>query len=263
MTKPGRHADGGNLYLYVDKDGRKKWTFFYQIGGRQREMGLGSARDVGLAKAREKAAKARELLADDIDPLETKRAANRARVAQKTFGQVADDYIEAHSPKWSNAVHKKQWRQTVNDHLKRLRDIPVGQIGTDDVLSALRPLWKKTPETASRVRARLESVLDSATARGLRPGDNPARWKGHLETLLPARRRIDRTHHAALPYQDVPAFLSQLREQQSVGAAALEFTILTAVRTGETLGAIWSEIDLDAGLWELCWKLGDGVKKAA
>jgi len=138
-----RLSKGGNLYLYVDKTGCKKWTFFYQLAGRQHEMGLGSARDVGLAKAREKAAKAREMLADGIDPLETKRAAKRAAAARKTFGQIADEYLEAHSTKWSNAVHIKQWRQTIHERLKRIRDIPVEQIGTNEVLAVLRPCGNK------------------------------------------------------------------------------------------------------------------------
>jgi integrase len=249
--KPGRHADGGNLYLNVSVSGSteqisyaRSWVFMYRFGGKQREMGLGSVGAVPLARAREFAAQYRLALAEGRDPL-TIRAAPKAL----TFGEAANDYIEAMSPAWKNAKHKAQWEMTLRAYAAPIRGVPVDQIGTEDVLRVLQPIWNIKAETASRVRGRIEAVLDRATAKKLRSGDNPARWRGHLDQVLPKRKRLSRGHHPALPIDDTPAFMVALLQMEGMAARALEFTILTAARTSETVGARWPEIDLPKRLW--------------
>lgn len=250
---PGRHADGGGLYLQVRGRGElleRLWLFRYRRGGRggQREaaLSLGPARDVPLAQARELAARCRAALAAGGDP---RQALAKARGAA-TFGQVADAYVDAIAPGLRNAKHVAQWRMTLGEaYCKSLRKLPVDRVATEDVLAVLKPAWGRRPETAQRLRARIERVLDSATVQGLRSGDNPARWRGHLQLLLAAPRKLARGHHAALPHEELPAFIARLRALQSVSALALEFTILTVARTGETIGATWPEIDLAQRLW--------------
>jgi integrase len=247
--KPGRHSDGGNLYLLVEKAGARRWLFIYRWDGRQREMGLGSASDVTLAKAREKAAAARAQLAEGVDPL----AAKAARTAAKTFGEFSDEVLATLLPGFSNAKHRQQWEMTLRHHAAPLRDKPIDAIVTQDVVEALRPIWTTVPETADRTRQRIERILDAAEASGLRPGGlrNPASWKGNLKHLLPARRKLSRGHHAAMPYAAVPAFVAELRKRENLSAWALEFTILTAARTSEVIKATWDEIDLEARVWEV------------
>lgn len=245
--QPGRHADGGNLYLSVSPDtSARRWVFIYRWhDGKTKEMGLGRFDDVSLAAAREKARDARELLAAGKSPL----VAKRDQEARPTFGRVADDLIEALRPSWKNAKHGAQWVMTLEVYAKPLRDLKVDEVETEDVLRVLRPIWGEKPETASRTRMRIERVLDAARANGFRTGDNPARWKGHLQALLAPRTKLSRGHHAAMPYADVPAFMATLRQNLSISNLALEFCILTAARSGETRGAAWVEVDRAAATW--------------
>lgn len=246
ITKPGRHGDGGGLYLVVDKSGAKRWVFLYRRDGTLREMGLGGLKSVTLARARELAGEARANLQAGVDPIAAK---NNAPVAVPTFGEEADDFIEAMKPQFRNEKHIAQWEMTLRDYAASLRPKRVDQITTADVLEVLKPIWLAKPETAARLRGRIERVLDAAKARGHRSGENPALWRGHLDKLLPKRRKLSRGHHAAMPYEDVPAFVADLRQRDAMAARALEFTILTAARSGETFGLTWKEIDLEAALW--------------
>lgn len=245
LKASGRYADGGGLYLRVTADGRKSWAFRFMRAGRAREMGLGAVAGVSLADARQKAAEARRLLAEGKDPIEA-RAHRRARGALGiTFRASAERYIEAHQDGWRNAKHAAQWRATLATHaFPSLGDMPVASVDLAAVVGVLEPLWRARTETASRVRGRIEAVLDWAAVRGLRAGDNPARWRGHLDKVLPARAKVQRVrHHPAMPYAEVPAFVAELREQAGIAALALLFVILTAARTGEVIGARWDEID--------------------
>ncbi len=244
ITKHGRHADGGSLYLSISPNGGRRWVFLYRWHGKPTEIGFGSARDVTLARARELASQARAKLAEGINPKDARRPSGGS-----TFGECADRVIEAMRPSWRNRKHAAQWEMTLRDYAAPLRRLPVDKLTTDDVLSALKPLWSDKPETASRLRGRIERVLDAAKAQGLRNGENPARWRGHLDQLLPKRQRLTRGHHAAMGYADVPGFIIGLQSRQSTAALALEFAILTAARSGEVLGARWEEFDLDHAVW--------------
>lgn len=246
ITKPGRHGDGGGLYLVVDKSGAKRWVFLYRRLGILREMGLGSLKSVTLARARDLAGEARANLQAGIDPIAVKKS---APIIIPTFGEEADSFIAAMAPQFRNAKHLDQWKMTLKVYAAPLRLKRVDEITTADVLEVLRPIWLEKPETAARLRGRIERVLDAAKARGHRKGENPAVWRGHLANLLPKRKKLSRGHHAAMPYEDVPAFIVELRKREAMAARALEFTILTAARTGETFGARWKEIDLEAALW--------------
>lgn len=225
----------------------------YSLSGKQREMGLGGAGKGGIsvAMARARAAQARAVLSGGHDPITAKQeAARRAAMAQApTFGKMADDYIAAMKPSWRSAKHAEQWDSSLRTLAAPLRGKRVNQIETKDVLEVLQPLWLAMPETASRLRGRIENVLDAAKAKGCREGENPARWRGHLKLLLPARVRLKRGHFEALPYEQMPDFMPKLRALRSMPALALEFTILCATRTGETAGAQWDEIDLEKRLW--------------
>lgn len=263
----GMLADGGGLYLQVGKpseQGRappKSWIFRYkrEKAGTKKVaetwMGLGSAGDVTLEEARETAAECRRQLREGIDPLAARKAAsNAANVAAAhsvTFMECSERYISAHKPAWKNAKHQSQWQNTLATYAEPIMgSLPVLAIGTGDVLKVLEPIWATKPETASRVRGRIEAVLDWATARGYRHGENPARWRGHLMKLLPARAKVRKVeHHPALPYSELPAFMADLRAQEATAARALEFLILTVARTGEVIGATWSEIDAKAKTW--------------
>ncbi len=245
VTVPGRYADGGGLYLLVDQAGNRRWLYRYTRNKRTRDMGLGPARDVSLARARELAEDARRATREGIDPIEVRPTAQRQAV---TFREAAEAYIAAHAPGWRNPKHVAQWRTTLLEQAAAIGRLPVDKVDTEAVLMVLRPIWLATPETASRLRGRIERVLDAAKAAGDRSGENPARWRGHLDHLLP-RSRPGRTHHAALPWPEAPALLIRLRALRSISAAALEWTILTAARTGETIGATWAEIDFEARVW--------------
>jgi integrase len=243
ITECGRHADGGGLYLSISQNGGRRWVFLYRWHGKPTEIGLGSARDVSLARARELAAKARAKLAEGSNPKDVRRSAGAS------FGECADQLITAMRPSWRNNKHAAQWEMTLRDYAAPLRRLPVDKVTTDDVLSVLKPLWHSKPETASRLRGRIERVLDAAKAKGLRTGENPARWRGHLDQLLPKRQQLTRGHHAAIDYADLPEFIHDLQEREGSASRALEFGILTAARSGEVLGAQWAEFDVDRGVW--------------
>ncbi len=248
LATKGRHGDGGGLYLAIGDGGRRRWVFVFRDRrtGKLREMGLGSSADVTLAKARVKAAKARAALADGNDPIaETKVQGSGV----PTFGEFADEVVASLERGWRNEKHKAQWRMTLEEYCGTLRGLRVDRITTQDVLGVLQPIWQTKAETAGRIRGRIEKVLDAAKARGHRHGENPARWRGHLDHLLPARPKLQRGHHVAMPWDEVPAFVGKLRELDGVAARALEFTILTAARTGEVRGARWPEIDTTTRMW--------------
>ena len=245
LGKPGRHADGGGLYLSVGPGEAKRWVFLFRWRGRLKEMGLGSFYAVTLARAREKAFAARAQLADGINPIESKRAA----AAVPTFGDLADAYVKSKRTEWRNDKHAEQWTATLTKGAAGLRALRVDRIETADILDTLKPLWNEKPETASRLRGRIERVLDAAKAQGFRTGENPARWRGHLDHLLARRQKLTRGHHAALPFAKVPGFVSDLRERKAMAALGLEFLILTAARSGEVRGMTWAEVDTAAKVW--------------
>jgi integrase len=246
----GLHADGAGLYLRVDKSGAKRWTFIFRWHGKRKELGLGSALTVSLADVRDVAKQARKAIGDGENPIERRRRA-RASLGLHTFGALADKLIEDLSPQWKSPVHRAQWKSTLTIDAAPLRPLPVSSISTEDILGVLKPIWAIKPETASRVRGRIERVLDAAKAKGLRVGENPARWKGHLSLLLPKRHKLTRGHHPAMPFDEVPDLIAGLRRSTAVSARALEFTILTAVRTSESIGAVTPEFDLDESVWQV------------
>ncbi|KFG70380.1 site-specific integrase [Microvirga sp. BSC39] len=245
LAKPGRHSDGGGLYLNITASGARSWVFMWKVDGKRREMGLGALRDVPLARARERAAEVRQKLADGLDPI----AARDTKPKVMTFGEAADALIESMSSSWRNEKHRAQWKMTLTVYCEPLRARPVTEIGTEDVLKVLQPLWTTKPETASRLRGRMERVFDFARARGQGMGENPARWRGQLDAVLPKRARLTRGHHKAMPFDNVPAFMMALREREGMAPRALEFAILTAARSGEVFGARWDEFDLEARVW--------------
>lgn len=253
--KPGLYSDGLGLYLQVRAGGAKSWIFRYRTNGKLRDMGLGSVNAVSLAQTREKAAACRSMRANGIDPIDAKRAERAKSRAEATramtFEQCAAAYIEAHRAGWKNAKHVAQWTATLATYAYPIFGTqPVAAIDTPMVLKVLEPMWTTKTETASRVRGRIESVLDWARVREFRHGENPARWRGHLDHLLPKRSKVAAVkHHAALPYDEAPAFMASLRAQVGVAARAFEFCILTASRTGEVLGARWTEFDIKAKVW--------------
>lgn len=255
LTKPGRYADGAGLYLQVSAFGTKAWLLRYMRDGAARHMGLGSVADVSLAGAREKAATARRQLADGLDPIEAREAARKAAKAAAaklvTFRGAAERYIETNRAGWKNGKHEKQWTSSLEAYVYPLiGDISVADVDNGLIVKILEPIWTIKNETASRVRGRIETVLDWATARGYRTGDNPARWRGHLENVLPARKKVAKVkHHPALSFEQIPAFMQTLRAESGIAARALEFTILTAARTAETIGATWPEIDHAKKIW--------------
>jgi hypothetical protein len=256
-AQPGRYGDGAGLYLLVRPAEAKYWIFRYTRAGKMREMGLGPAAGpaaVSLKDAREKARELHYAARNGLDPLderdtkEAKRKADEALAAAKamTFDACAAAYITAHQAGWRNAKHASQWPNTLRDYVSPVFDaLPVDAVDTGLVMKALEPIWTLRPETASRVRGRIESVLAWATVRGYRTGANPAQWRNHLDHLLPARSKVRKVeHHSALSYHDVPAFMARLRERPDISSAALQFLILTAARSGEVLGARWSEFDI-------------------
>jgi integrase len=247
--------DGGGLYLRVSAAGAKSWVFRFQLDGKRRDMGLGPFPDISLAEARGKASAHRKQRHDGIDPLDakaTQRQAQRVAAAKgRTFRECAALFIEQNRAGWRNAKHRQQWENTLETYVyPTLGELPVAAVEVGLVVQVLDPIWREKPETAGRVRGRIEAVLDAATVRGFRQGPNPAMWKGNLARILPARAKVRKVkHHAALPFDDMPGFLAALRGRESMSAAALEFAILTAARTGEALGATWGEIDLAAKTW--------------
>lgn len=255
--KPGCYADGGGLYLQVTNSGAKSWLFRFMLKGKAREMGLGPLHAISLAEARLKAADCRKQLHAGIDPIEARKAARAAAsvaaASTSTFEECADAYIAAHRAGWKNAKHADQWKNTLATYAYPVFGaLPVASIDTPLVMKCLEPIWATKAETASRLRGRIENVLDWATVRGFRQGENPARWKGHLDKLLPARSKVAKVvHHAALPYSELGAFMTELRAQDGTAARGLEFLILTATRTNETQSATWDEFDRAAGIWTI------------
>lgn len=255
IKTPGLFGDGNGLYLQVTATGAKTWIFRYALGGRRRDMGLGSATVFGLAEARARALDAKKLVASGVDPIDAKNARAAAQAVEKaraiTFEECARAYIDSMRAGWKNEKHQAQWSATLGTYAYPvIGKLPVDAIDTALVLKVLQPIWTSKTETASRLRGRVESILDYARVSGYRSGENSARWKGHLDHILPNKRDVAKVdHHASLPYADIPAFWPKLQVQDGMGARALELCILTATRTGEVLGARWPEIDLDAGLW--------------
>jgi len=255
LKAPGMYGDGGGLWLQVSGKGGKSWVFRYTLRGKSREMGLGSVNTFSLSEARDKALTCRKLCFEGIDPIEMRRGQRQDAAIESakaiTFRNCAERYIESHKAGWRNAKHAAQWTATLETYAyPAFGDLPVQAVDTGLVMQALQPIWTMKPETATRVRGRIESVLDWATTHSYRRGENPARWKGHLANLLPKRSRVQKVqHHSALPFAEVPAFMQTLATQEGIAAKLMAFTILTASRTGEALGARWSEIDLDAGIW--------------
>ena len=252
LTAPGRYGDGGGLWLQVRDAGRRSWLLRYMLAGQARSMGLGSVEDVSLAEARDLAREARKLARAGVDPIAQRREMRRAGHGQgMTFKDVALLYVASHEGTWRNAKHRQQWTSTLDAYAHPiLGSLPVPSVDVGAVLRVLEPIWREKPETASRLRGRIESILDYARARGWRDGENPARWRGHLAELLPSRAKVRAVeHHAALPWRDAPAFMALLAKQEGVAAKALQFTILTAARTNEALGMVWEELDLDTATW--------------
>lgn len=257
---PGRHADGGGLYLRVQDGGARSWLYRSTADGKARDIGLGPAAGAGAISLADARAMARELSAQAAkgETLEGKRTKARKAAAQgqaealtrRTFRDVAEAFIDRKEGGWRNDKHRQQWRNTLATYAYPIiGDVPVSLIGTDHVLKVLEPIWSDKPETASRVRGRIENVLSAAKVQGMRSGENPALWRGHLDHILPKPGKLNRGHHAALAYGELPAFLADLRKREAVAARALEFAILTAARTGEVIGATWAEIDLAAAVW--------------
>lgn len=271
-AKPGRHADGDGLYLYVKDTGARSWLFRFMLNGKARDIGLSrcpetiellrqtGGNELTLAQARDVAAIYRMKVRAGIDPLaerdrlaqEKAAAEQAARASQVTFMTTAEAYIKTNASAWRNAKHRQQWRNTLTQYVYPvIGDLPVAEVKTAHVLQIIEPIWTEKPETARRVRGRIETVLDAAKARGFREGENPARWRGHIAQVLPMRSRLSRGHHKALSYSEVPEFLAQLRSKETIAAWALEFTILTACRTSEVLGATWAEVDLPREVWTI------------
>lgn len=255
LTTPGFYHDGGGLYLQVSKTGKKSWVYRFMLNGKQRDMGLGAYPTFSLADARTKAAACRKLKQEGTDPIDARKAERdrkRFEAAKAvTFKEAATRYIEIYSPTWRNKAHKRQWPQTLESYVYPVfGSLSVQAIDVALVMRAVEPIWQKKPETASRVRQRIEAVLDWATANGFRVGENPARWRGHLDKALPRRSKVQKVRHQpALPHAAIGGFMENLQKQNGVAAKALEFLILTASRTSEVIGARWSEIDLERGMW--------------
>src|SRR5215467_3730571 len=255
INRKGMYHDGGGLYLQVSAGGAKSWIYRFMLDGRAREMGLGPVNIISLAEARKRAAECRKMRLDGIDPIEARRAQRGQRKFEAartiTFDKCAAAYIEAHMAGWKNGKHGEQWRSSLRNYASPVfGSSPVQAIDLALVMKALEPIWRTKSETASRLRGRIEAVLDWASVRGYRKGENPARWRGHLDKLLPARSKKQKVeHYPALPYDEVGDFVALLRAEDGIAARALEFLILTAARTGEVIGAQWDEIDLQIRVW--------------
>ncbi len=259
IKEPGLYPDGLGLYLRVTPAGGRSWIFRYRHNGRKtpRDMGLGPLDTLSLAKARERAAESRLALLAGEDPIEARRALRASRAAERaraiSFREAAERYIGTHAASWRNDKHAEQWRSTLNTYAHPIiGSVSVSQVDTGMVVKVLEPIWTAKNETAHRVRGRIEAILDWATARGLRTGDNPARWRGQLENLFPSRSKVAGVkHHPALPFTEMGDFMAALRSQEGAAARALEFLILTAARTSEVIGTQWGEIDLDKVMWTI------------
>lgn len=252
-NREGNLHDGGGLYLRVRADGSKSWAFRYSMAGRKHWMSLGPLRDVSLSEAREQARQLRNQVRDGYDPLAMRRERQSLATKQagRSFDVVAAEYIEAHASEWKNAKHRAQWASTLATYASPIiGKRPVAEIGLLDIRRVLDPIWTEKPETASRLRGRIEAVLAYATVHGWRSGDNPARWQGFLDQIYAPKTAVRAVqHHPALPWREIPAFMAELRDRDAVSARCLEFLVLTATRSGEVRGARWDEIDLAAALW--------------
>ena len=269
-AKPGRHADGDGLHLLVKTTGARSWVFRFMLDGKARDVGLSrcpeaivilkksGGEELTLAQARDVAAIYRLKVKAGIDPLaeRAEAAANAAaekqarQAASVTFKAMAETFLAAKEDNWRNSKHRQQWHNTLSTYVYPIiGDMAVGDIDTPHVLQVLEPIWKHKAETASRVRGRIETILDAAKVRGYRTGENPARWRGHLGQILPMRTKLSRGHHKAAGFNEVPEIISALRQRRAIAALALEFIILTAARTGEVIGATWSEVELDRAIW--------------
>lgn len=262
-AKPGMHADGGGLYLCVKNSGSKSWVFRFQLEGRRREMGLGSLKAMEVVKARAKAAEFKSKIAAGIDPLDERRAEKKAKLEQRkhaeiarkreevTFRKAAEHLIENKKPSWTNPKHVQQWENTLATYAYPvIGALPVADVTAEHIVEILKPIWSKKSETASRVRMRIENVLNAAKLMGWRSGDNPAVYKGGLEAVLPPISKVKKVrHHPAMPFEDARAFMAMLSKRKGISARALEFCILTAARSGEVRHATWDEIDLETDLW--------------
>jgi hypothetical protein len=251
--KPGRHSDGAGLYLHVSDTGFRRWIYRFTINGRTSEKGLGSVDNVTLAEARALAAEARKIAKSGVSPVKEAQAIRKALSDKPTFNEIAQQYIDAHKSSWKNPKHSAQWPSSIKNHCQSILDVPIDELTTAQILGVLQPIWTKIPETAGRLRARIETVWDAAQALGHidENRSNPARLKGRLDKLLPKLQKLSRGHHPAMPYENIPAFMKSLREKESVSSRALEFIILTAARSGEARGAVWSELDLEARVWTI------------
>lgn len=261
-ARAGRHADGNGLHLLVKESGARSWVYRFMLNGKSRDIGLGAAGPGGitLADARDAATALRLQVKAGVDPLEQRQriaaealaAAQAAQIAGITFKSVAETYITANEGGWRNDKHRQQWRNTLATYVYPvIGELPVANVATAHVLQILEPIWKEKAETASRVRGRMETILDAAKARGYREGENPARWRGHIAQILPARSRLQRGHHKAMPYDAIPEFVGKLRARNAMAALALEFTILTGARSGEVIGATRAEVDIDKATWTI------------
>ena len=255
LKAKGLYPDGAGLYLRITSSGTKSWLFRFSRDGATRDMGLGPIATVSLARARELAAEARRERLDGADPIETRKtrraSQSLAEARSTTFRSCAEQLIASQEAGWRNTKHRRQWQSTLSTYVfPVLGDLPVGAIDTTLVMKVLAPFWTVKPQTASRVRGRIEAVLDWAKVHGLREGQNPAQWRGHLNHLLPARAKVRRIlHHPALPFGELPTFMAELRCDSSISARALEFVILIAARSGEGRGVRWEEINLRQSIW--------------
>jgi integrase len=255
VNKRGFHADGGGLYLQVSKFDTKSWVFRFTFKKRSREMGLGPLHTVSLADARDEALKCRKLVREGIDPIEQRKylrgEAQADALKVMLFRECAKQFISSHSAGWKSEKHASQWISSMEIYVYPVfGDLPVQTIDTGLVMKVIEPIWTTKTETAGRVRGRIENILDWARVRKYREGENPARWRGHLETLLPARSKVKKVkHHAAISYEEIGGFIKDLRNQEGISARGLEFLILTAGRTGEIIKATWDEVELDKAMW--------------
>jgi integrase len=255
VNKRGFHADGGGLYLQVSKFDTKSWVFRFTFKKRSREMGLGPLHTVSLADARDEALKCRKLVREGIDPIEQRKhlrgEAQADALKVMLFRECAKQFISSHSAGWKSEKHASQWISSMEIYVYPVfGDLPVQTIDTGLVMRVIEPIWTTKTETAGRVRGRIENILDWARVRKYREGENPARWRGHLETLLPARSKVKKVkHHAAISYEEIGGFIKALRNQEGISARGLEFLILTAGRTGEIIKATWDEVELDKAMW--------------
>ena len=253
ISQPGLYSDGDGLYLQVTSPSSKTWIYRYQLRGRRRDLGLGSCKIYSLAIAREKAFEARRKVKEGIDPIEERRTTLHDDRITIDFREASGRYIVAKSPEWKNAKHKQQWTNTIAKYCTPIiGSISVNAINTELVLKCLEPIWREKPETATRIRSRIEIILNWAKVKGYRNGENPARWKGHLDQLLPSKPKFAAVRsHASMPYASIPTFMTKLQERSDTACYALTFLILTASRTGEVRNAQWNEIDLCTASWEI------------